>query len=403
MALLDRLLGRKSVGQAVTATTPAPTVIEVARVTPATEALKEVASKVAVESLLTKPTWPYSRWLRQDATESRQPTRPVEACSEGQGQLVAGVRFHPVVAAIHLAFDGHRPLVLSPDILWLLVAQGFANHVNANAERLRSRFVKHAGKAVIAVRRDDFIKGSPDNPWPEMFDELTGQIREHMGEATHDLLLPSFSTTGVAERAAAQVVLLDAMQSFFSYEFHSLCGIPQIVLEGTADDWETLAERTRSLGRFGLKWWTGALRPILDELVAAARGRVNLRFWQSIYKQESGSGGPYTTGWITAFFPYLKNWHTGHATEMNPWLEQGGKPLHELLYPPVESDPHRFRRGPTTDEFPSGLARAPFRWSYLDLSYQMELLGGFVGVRQDAATLRLRPEIGWAVREARAV
>jgi hypothetical protein len=29
----------------------------------------------------------------------------------------------------------------------------------------------------------------------------------------------------------------------------------------------------------------------------------------------------------------------------------------------------------------------------------MEFLGGFVGVRQEAATLCLRPEIGWAVRE----
>jgi hypothetical protein len=29
----------------------------------------------------------------------------------------------------------------------------------------------------------------------------------------------------------------------------------------------------------------------------------------------------------------------------------------------------------------------------------MEFLGGFVGVAQDPATLALRPEIGWAVRE----
>jgi hypothetical protein len=29
----------------------------------------------------------------------------------------------------------------------------------------------------------------------------------------------------------------------------------------------------------------------------------------------------------------------------------------------------------------------------------MEFLGGFVGVRQDADTLRLTPEVGWAIRE----
>src|SRR5262249_20575720 len=237
----------------------------------------------------------------------------VEACSCYHGHLVAGVNFHPVVAAIHLAFNDHRPLVLSPDMLWLLVAQGFANHVNANAGELRPKFVEHAGRVTIAVRRDDFLKGSPENPWPEVFREFSSHVREHLGATTHGLLLPNFSTTGAAERAAAEVVLLDAMQSFFSYEFHTMCGIPQIVLEGTPGDWAVLAQRTRAIGQFGLGWWAEALGPILDEFTAASRGEANVRFWQSIYKLDGGSGGPYTTGWITAFFPYLKDWQTGRA------------------------------------------------------------------------------------------
>jgi hypothetical protein len=367
----------------------------VAKVAPANAVLPEVPYKVAVEALLTKPP---SRWPGMQQTVA-QPTRPVQACSRYHGHLVAGVNFHPVVAAIHLAFNDHRPLVLSPDMLWLLVAQGFANHVNANAEDLRPAFVKHPGKVAIAVRRDDFVKGSPENPWPEAFGEFSRHIREHLGATTHDLLLPNFSTTGAAERAAAEVVLLDAMRSFFSYEFFTACGIPQIVLEGTPDDWAVLTERTRGIGQFSLGWWTEALGPILDEFVAASRGRANVRFWQSIYKLDGGSGGPYTTGWITAFFPYLKDWKTGRASHQNPWLARGGKELQELLYPPAKSDPYRFGHGPTTEAFPSGLARAPFLWNYLGRCFEMEFLGGFVGVRQETDTLRLRPEIGWAVRE----
>jgi hypothetical protein len=372
------------------------TEFEVAKVSPAKTVLPEVPYKDAVEAQLTAPP---SEWRREPQPTVTQPTKRVEACSRYHGQLVAGVSFHPVIAAVHLAFNEHRPLVLSPDILWLLVAQGFANHINANAEELRSKFVKHSGKATIAVRRDDFIKGSPENPWPDVFGEFSSCIREHVGATTHDQLLPNFSTTGPAERAAAEVVLLDAMQSFFSYECHTMCGIPQITLEGTADDWEVLAERTRGLGQFGLGWWTEALAPILDEFVAASRGQVNARFWGSIYKLDGGSGGPYTTGWITAFFPYLKNWQTGRASHQNPWLAKGGKELQKLLYPPAASDPYRFGHGPTTDRFPSGLARAPFLWNYFDVPFEMEFLGGFVGVRQEADTLRLRPEIGWAVRE----
>jgi hypothetical protein len=356
------------------------TVIDVAPVTPATTPLAEVAYKAAVEALLTKPP---SRWAPERAVV--QPSRPVEACSRYHGKLVANVTYHPVVAAAHLAFCDHMPLVLSPDMIWLLVAQGFANHVNANAEELRPRLVSHAGKVTIRVRRDDFIKGSPENPWPEAFDEFTGQIRGHLGEATHDLLLPTFSTTGAVERAAAQVVLLDAVQSFFEYEFYSLCGIPQVVLEGTAADWGELAGRTERLGQFGLEWWTEALAPVLSEFVAAASGaRPNQQFWQSIYKLKSESGGPYVTGWITAFFPYLKDRESGRACARNPWLNK---------------EHTRCGGGLTNEYLPGGLARAPFLWSHRGLRYEMEFLGGFVGVKQEAETLRLRPEIGWAVRE----
>lgn len=395
MGLLDRFQQKPT---AQTASQPAVpvTIIDVAKVTPASTALPEVPYTVAVEALLTKPP---SEWPETAERTDARPAKPVEACSQYHGQLVANVFFHPVVAAVHRAFNDHRPLVLSPDMLWLLVAQGFANHVNANAEELRPKLVEHAGRVTIKVRRDDFVKGSPDNPWPEVFGEFSHHIRDHVGATTHDLLLPNFSTTGVAERAAAEVVLLDAMQSFFSYDFETLCGIPQIVLEGTSDDWVALAERIGGIGQFGLGWWTEALAPILNEFVAASRGQVNTGFWQSICKLNNMSGGPYTNGWITAFFPYLKHLQTGRASHQNPWLACGGEELQELLYPPATSDLRRFVHGPTTKAFPSGLARAPFIWHYLGRSFDMEFLGGFVGVRQEADSLRLRPEIGWAVRE----
>ena len=35
---------------------------------------------------------------------------------------------HTLVSAVHYAFSEHRPLTLSPDAIWLTIAQGFANH-----------------------------------------------------------------------------------------------------------------------------------------------------------------------------------------------------------------------------------------------------------------------------------
>lgn len=38
-----------------------------------------------------------------------------------------------LIAALHLCWSNHYPLVLTPDMIWLCIAQGFALHVNANA------------------------------------------------------------------------------------------------------------------------------------------------------------------------------------------------------------------------------------------------------------------------------
>jgi hypothetical protein len=320
----------------------------------------------------------------------------VESCSCYHGTLVEGLRSHPLIGALHLGFASHRPVCLSPDIIWLTMAQGFAHHVNANAEVLRRRLVKHDGKVVLIVRRDEFVKGSPENDWPGTFAEFSAGIEAHVG-AAQCLIVADFSTTRAAERAASEVVLLDTMQAFFSYELRTKCGIPAITLEGTVDDWREIRRRVNEFERFDLGWWVKPLRPILDQFVAAAEGRVDRQFWESIYQWggPAGSGSPYVSGWALKLFPYLDNHEAKYARlygertdaaplRPNPWLDAR----------PAES-------GPGRDDFPSLPARAPFRWKYYGETYEMELIGGLLGVRQDADTLCLRPEIGWAVRDER--
>jgi hypothetical protein len=51
-------------------------------------------------------------------------------------------------------------------------------------------------------------------------------------------------------------------------------------------------------------------------------------------------------------------------------------------------------------DLPFSISRAPFCWHYRKQSFNMQFLGGFVGVSQDKETLAVNPEIGWAVREA---
>src|SRR5262249_35252900 len=108
--------------------------------------------------------------------------------------------------------------------------------------------------------------------------------------------LCDFSTTGPTQRAASEVVLMDCVQSYFSYEFHTLCGIPEITLEGTVQDWQKIHQRVEQLEHFNFKWWTDDVRQITKEFVSAAQGHPDQSFWRAIYKQQHTSGGPYTNG-----------------------------------------------------------------------------------------------------------
>ena len=141
----------------------------------------------------------------------------------GYGNSYRGNSLNGFVAAADFAYKKHYLLVLSPDLIWLATMQGFAKHVNENAEKLRKNFVAHEGKALIEVRRDDFIKGNPSNPWPEVFDLFANQIRKHIGDINMNLIMPDFSTTGDLEKAVASVTLMDAMQSYILNTSSTLC------------------------------------------------------------------------------------------------------------------------------------------------------------------------------------
>lgn len=312
----------------------------------------------------------------------RPPVLPVEACMSAPAG-VAQVDMHPLLGAAHVAFDKHLPLVLSPDDIWLTLAQGFAHHVLSNSEEFRAAFVDHEARQTITVRRDDFIKGSADNDWLDAIELFSLELEEHLG-SRHDLVVASFSTTGLVERAASQLTLMYAMQSYFEYELITLCGIPEITLLGTAEDWRQIRRRVDAFSEFGLKPWVKVLRPLLDQFVRASQGQVDRAFWRQIYKLDDESGGPYVSGWLQTFFPYAL--HADGSVQrragLASWSQQRGW------------------EGLNTNEFPQGLCSVPFVWDHLGTRYAMELLGGFVGIDQDAS-LAVRPRIGWCVRETR--
>jgi hypothetical protein len=71
------------------------------------------------------------------------------------GNLKSDYSLNGLVAAVHLSFQHHIPLLLSPDHFALVIILGISIHINNNPEKYREYLVKHKeGKEKIVVIND---------------------------------------------------------------------------------------------------------------------------------------------------------------------------------------------------------------------------------------------------------
>lgn len=283
------------------------------------------------------------------------------------------------------AFADHRPVVLSPDVIWFLICQGFAHYVNDNPEELRNLFVDHEGKVDLVVQSNkDLLKGNAD--FEAIVDSFYLQISSNTKGEIADIMAQKFSTTGVNEHIVSEIVLMETVKSYFNYiVIYLSCGIPSITLTGTPDDWQSILDRTRKLSAYGIDWWVKDLEPILMEFVNASKGKPNEEFWKSIVKKYRPGdvrglscgmdiGSTKFDGWFLKLLPYDKSGRT--PAEVN--MDHGMQP--EM----VRTDYKYIIFNDFTGE--------------IEAEMMMEFWAGIVGWDVDRETYAMTPKLGWFTR-----
>ncbi len=284
----------------------------------------------------------------------------------------------PVISGFLQAYQEHRPVTISPDIIWLLISQGFAQHVNNNAEELRSKFVNFQGQQELTVIRTvDPEKGIKAFPWESIFPEFVDKIQEHVGPELTFALSADFTTTTPASLIASQITVMESMKKYFKYKVVMIgCGIPEVTIEGSLDDWKKILERLDYLSQFDLEWWTSELKPIIQEIINTKSGKFKRQFWMNMVRFHSegiyGSKND-IDGWLLKFYPYLTNKTRSDLKKIN-----------------------------SIGDLPPEIVKVPFIFvNAIDakhpIEYKMEFWAGFFGLTQDEKTYSLKPEIGWAV------
>lgn len=302
----------------------------------------------------------------------------IVAKSAVEGDLVY-YDFHPFFWGMYHAYADHRPFALSPDMMWLLICQGFANHVNNNAEKLRSMFVNFSGKTTLLVQSNSITLDNPDSPWQEIFPEFSRQISNYTGKELTDALTADFSTTTPTTKIASQITALYAMKSYFDFiVLYIGCGIPQVTLEGTPADWQKVLDKTEALRKYQLDWWVDKMEPILKKIIKASKGEKDKEFWQTMFKYHSikrYGAKNIIDGWMVKFFPYTKN---GHRLGLDS-LSSGS-------------------------DLPDEVVKVNLKYIATDgtgntVTTPLELWAGFMGLKQSKNNFNLRPEIGWMIRK----
>lgn len=310
-----------------------------------------------------------------------------EACEfKLRNELFVETDIHPFVSSLYIAYADHRKISISPDMIWLLICQGFSTHVNINSEKLRTKFVSFNDKKKLIVNTEPisnkFKKGSINTPWQLAFPAMADSISKYVKTDIHNLYVQSFSTTTSSEKAAYEVALLNVMSGYFEYEYDTACGIPEINIEGTKEDWQKIKTNLEYFKGYNIDNWVNSLEPIIQQFINASENKIDNNFWSNIFKRKDESGGPYITGWVINFFPYISG---------------GNRKM--IKNPYIDREPKEFMEGLKTNQFNNGLSKAEFIWNYFGNKYEMEFLAGFVGIKQDKKSLTLRPEIGWLVKE----
>ena len=302
-------------------------------------------------------------------------------CSFADKSLVDG-EDNAFFSMVCLAYAQHRPIVLSPDIMWIIICNGYAQYVNRDPEKFRQYLVDHDGKETLVIRTN------LETTTARKVEKFAALIAKETKGDVAELMTCNFSTTGTMEKMVSQITLMETVKQYFDFmEFLVGCGIPSITLEGTPDDWRLLREKTQKLGEFGVKTWTDKLDPILAEFVSASEGNPNLKFWWNM----AIKGRPYDFhlkggGCLPIYGPTPFD---GWFLEFMPFDISGERPAritygHKL--PPLMTSVPVIQY--VEDEMGNFMGINP-----------LDLRGGIVGLVQEKETKALRPEIGWLVRE----
>ena len=272
------------------------------------------------------------------------------------------------VRAAYAAYSSHHHLNIRPEDIWFSILTQLSFYILANAEELRYFFVAHEGRKEVEVVEAGTIS-SVD--FGALAVRMTAMMEKYIvQENLREWIMPDFTTTTSADTVTAAVLMMGAMQKYFSYRMTLTCGIPSVTLLGEKEDWEKIRKRLDFPPQLGKEAETFAslLVPVVDNFIhsfEAPESETVTSFWSKIaHHEDMGSGPTYLSGWITAFCFWNADGKSLYRLESNG-CEISGVKFHKV----------------DTDEIPEGFVSVPVTVDDNGILYKTRMAAGSVGIK----------------------
>lgn len=324
------------------------------------------------------------------------PPKKIEAssCNSSKTYKNTSETINSFFDACFSAYTGHYNLTLSIEQVKLFILQGFAIHCKLNADKFRNLFVDDVDKKIIEIKRDDLIIGGKSNDWTNIFEQFADKLKNDIKDPNLvSMIQTENSTSTVSSIAAMNIAMLDTFSEYNDVVLSTLCGIPNITLEGKPSEWKQLEDFVKYLANYDLDWWVIKILPILRQFTEASKHNVDKCFWQNMIKKQGGSGVPYLSGWLIDLFPYFKEDDKYFCNNTDTQLINVFMITTKYLPAYISSVDFVWDCQPN----PRGGASCQPKGCH-DSKYPMKFHAGFVGV--EVKNKSLTPMIGYAIEHA---
>lgn len=259
-------------------------------------------------------------------------------------------RGNPLLDTIITGYLHNINICISPDDIWLTICQSLIIHLEYNTHIFKTMNIKYN-----------------TNHYREFVNSRFDYINEHF-KLLKDTFTFNFTTSPTKKEGCYTSISSEFIKftDFDSYkDFNGgNCGIPNIILKGTSNDWQAIIDKLRGLLSIpgigvSIVWWVRNLIPLIREFVNVFNDKVNTEFWKNIVS--SSCTGCLCYGWILNFFPYCK-YGARRTTLIN------------RVY----------------DEIHNGQGNIP-------INKNKTMVSGFIGINLDETNKCISPVIGWYV------